>query len=99
MNGCILRSTSFEAGTARSSAGGTITADALGGLVSVGLATTEAKHFMDRHLHEWLVGHGLGRADIRSEGEDRQSGNRFGQHLGFVENGYLEIGLMVLLEG
>lgn len=84
MNSCIARSASSVAGAASISASGTLTADTLGGLVSVGLATAETEHLMNRHLHERLVGHLLRGAGMSSEGEDRQSGNRFDQHFGGI---------------
>lgn len=85
MNSRITRSTSSVAGAAGISASGTLTANALGGLVSVGLAASETEHLMNRHLHDGLVGHLLRGADMSSEGEDRQSGNGFGKHFGYLE--------------
>jgi hypothetical protein len=85
VNSGILRGTSRITGTASLSAGGSLSALALGGLVAIGLATTETEHLVDRHLHERLVWHRFRGADMSGEGEDRQSGNRFGEHFGYGE--------------
>lgn len=78
----VLGGTLRVAGTASLLAGVSITADGLLWLVSwVVLTTNDAEQLLHRHLHQWLVGTGLG-GGIDGERKSRQGGEGFCEHFG-----------------
>jgi hypothetical protein len=50
-------------------------------LVAVGLTTTDAKHLVNGHLHERLVGLEILGADTSSQSDHRHGGDGLEKHL------------------
>ena len=81
VDGVVGGGAGLVAGTASLSAGSTSAALALRGLVAAGLATTDAEHLVDRHLHELrLVRLQFGSGGLDGEGEGRHGGEGREQH-------------------